>query len=301
MTHGSPVVFISAIRHPETTRQMARVYELLALTGRTLLAQSDSNWRWVIASNEAPRHGIIDRRIFTVPVDFPPVFSRTNSDKSSPDTFKADKGTKLMAAWVYAKTFHPRYLVVLDGDDWIHRDVVAFLRSSGDVPVWSVGDGYVVDLHARRWKRRAGMVRYCGSGFAFTDEYLSDTSGVRLEGGERLTREEMFALTKPGFITECLGDHHVPYRHASAVGNTLREIPFASMCWVINNGMNFSQPKSLSRGRALDERFLKAFGLSDSIQESRDGDLLNLLTERAAYVKSVFEWRSTRRKEHWVF
>ncbi len=280
---------------------MPRVYELLSLTAASLLNQKDKNWRWVICANTRPAMNVFDPRIEFVLVDFPPAIVKTNVDKSTPEIFKFDKGTKLMAAWLHAKTHQPKYYVSLDSDDWLHHDFVAFLNDAEFNLVWSVGDGYIVNLQDGKSKMRAGMVRYCGSGFTFSDDFLSLASGLSASEYVEPSQSEMALRTRPGFITDFLGDHHAPYHFSHAINQPCRELPFPSIAWVVNNSVNFSETKVSSVGRHLDREFLSTFGVEGLIDPHSKASLKDRLSERIGYYINSAQWRNSKNSSTWKF
>jgi hypothetical protein len=280
---------------------MARVYQLLSLTALSLLNQRDTRWRWIICANVLPSLTVCDPRIEFEIVDFPPVNVKTNSDKSQPESFKFDKGSKLLSAWLRGGKYKAKYIVSLDSDDWVHCDFVGFLNDSVPCSLWHVGDGYIVNFSAGKRKLRAGMVRYCGSGFAFSSDFLLDCSGLSLPLTMNLSQDQMAERTRSGFITDFLGDHHLPYRYSAFIGQSSHEIPFPSVSWIVNHGVNFSETTGFSRGRSLDERFLSDFGLLSSVRPGPRESYADSVFERIGYFRSAISWRLSKHRDKWVF
>ncbi len=66
------IVFLTTVRHPVNSNNFEKVELLLNLTARSVLNQTDPDFRFVIVCNEIPDISVEDPRIVYHVVDSPP-------------------------------------------------------------------------------------------------------------------------------------------------------------------------------------------------------------------------------------
>lgn len=116
-----PFTFAIALTPRETAQDWGRVEALLDRTLASLRAQTDPDWRALIAVHDRPRLAVADARIGFVDVDWP---------VSPPGPHNDDSGRKKHLLSDMLRDRGGGYLMVLDADDWVDRDLVAAARDS---------------------------------------------------------------------------------------------------------------------------------------------------------------------------
>jgi hypothetical protein len=301
------IVFLTSIRHPQTSNNFLEVEQLLETTVSSILAQTDPEFRVIIVCNQVPRLKVVDARIVYHKVEFPAPPDNQQAGFSGPrwqlwDRPAAhDKGTKLLAGLLLARRFQPQYVFIIDADDWVHRAVVHYLHSRPRHPVWYADGGYFVDPAARAVKRKYGMVRYCGSTFAYDPAFLANAAKLTRDVDENSSQEDLMAATSGAFIQRFLGDHQYGYKHALQEGVRPRPIRLPSVCWVGGTGAHSpARTRGSQSGVPIDRRFCEEFGLPQSyISTEKSSTLLRVreacgsLWSRASWIKSRVTGRYT--------
>lgn len=111
----------------------ARVEALLALTLRSILAQTDPDFRVLIMGHDRPR---------TLPDDPRVAFLSARWPVAPPDAQNNDSGRKKHALGEAALGFGEGYLMPVDADDWVSRGCVAAARAQ-------LGEGAIGGIVAR--------------------------------------------------------------------------------------------------------------------------------------------------------
>src|SRR5690242_17396181 len=119
------LAFVTTLRHPHNSADYNRVEALLQDTLASLTRQSCDDYVIIIVGNRRPAFPLPARTHF-IEVDFPPP-----STLKGPQTGKArciwDKGTKACIGLLAAQGFDPEYAMLVDADDFVHRDLAAFV------------------------------------------------------------------------------------------------------------------------------------------------------------------------------
>jgi len=136
------LTFITTLRHPHNSTNYRCVESLLQNTLSSLAQQSSDDYVAIVVGNRRPSFPMPERAVF-VEVDFPPP-----SDVNGPRTGRApviwDKGTKIAIGLVAARAHRPDYVMAVDADDFVHRDVTAYVHAHGGHDGWVVKRGWGV-------------------------------------------------------------------------------------------------------------------------------------------------------------
>jgi glycosyltransferase involved in cell wall biosynthesis len=146
-----------------SARDWARIEALLALTLASLRAQTDQDFRVVIAGHDRPRTDFDDARLSFLAADWP-------AEPVRPDNL--DSGRKKHAISEQVLAAGGGLLMFVDADDWIDRRLVETARAA--LAPHHVGGliatGFATDLYALRALPlphprifRGGFHRLCGS------------------------------------------------------------------------------------------------------------------------------------------
>jgi hypothetical protein len=226
------LAFITTLRHPQNSADYGRVESLLQDTLASLTQQTCEDYIVIIVGNRRPAFPLPDRTIF-VEVDFPPP-----SDRKDPRTGAAsviwDKGTKNAVGLIAARDFGPEYVMFVDADDFVHRELAAFVHSRPGHAGWVVKRGLMYSRRRNAYRRLRKFYRFCGTSFI-----------VPLEAYEVPTHLTVSATQQE--IAEAFGERleHV-LEHGWAFdwwrkhGRLLEPLPFAGAVYHLQNGENHS-------------------------------------------------------------
>ena len=241
MTAPISFTFGIALIARRRARDWAVVEGLLQLTLASVLAQTDQEFRVVIAGHDRPEAMPDDPRFRFLEVSWPP---------DRPDEHNSDGGMKKYRIGEDLLERGGGLLMLLDADDWVDRRLVEFARAGiGPEHVGGIVEhGYAIDLQTlqalRLPDRRAfdiGFHRICGSSAIGRLDPLVD---------EPVRRDPCHTL----------GSHHQWLEAAQANGVALARLPAAGS-YLINTSENHSEnhgPHAAWR-RELAER-VRAFG-----------------------------------------
>lgn len=124
-------------------RDWRRVEQLLELTLASVFAQSDQDFRVLIAGHDRPGFYLRDPRIRFLQADWPVEEVRADN---------LDRGRK---TWMVNREVIESgggFLMLLDADDWVDRKLVATTRAllTPDLVGGVIKDGFAVDFQTRR-------------------------------------------------------------------------------------------------------------------------------------------------------
>jgi hypothetical protein len=155
------VAFAISLKSKKTSRNWTRVQNNLARTLRSILHNTDQNYRILIAGHNKPNiEEMKSDRVTWLPVRFPPP---TNSRQYSSDKLRKRRviGTYLR------KIGFSGYFMPLDADDWIHYRFVEFIRSNPIADAFVINTGCMANLkHKQIWARERFYTN-CGSSAVF--------------------------------------------------------------------------------------------------------------------------------------
>jgi len=153
-------VFAIALKPKSASSDWRQVESNLRRTIRSARA-SDAAASVIVACHDEPELGEVADSVVALRVPFP--------EPGSPAEGGRDKSAKRRhaAAWLRETMLDddPAYVMFLDADDLVHRDLVDFVRS-GREPSYVVRSGYIADLERGVLRhRRTEFHQTCGSSF----------------------------------------------------------------------------------------------------------------------------------------
>lgn len=155
-------VFAVSLKPRSVSSDWQRVEANLRRSIRSARA-SDPSALIIVACHDEPDLGEFSENVVTLRVSFP--------EPPGPAEGGRDKAAKRRhaAAWLRRSMGDDdaAYVMFLDADDLVHRDLVPHVRSNGR-PSYIVHTGYVADLERRLVRhRRSDFHKTCGSSFVF--------------------------------------------------------------------------------------------------------------------------------------
>lgn len=281
---------------------MNRVEELLRLTQRSLINQSNPNWRLIVVCNSPVRTSISDQRISYHQVSFPPAVLPTQRESTAtPLSVRRDKGSKILAGLLFSRRWSSDYVMPIDCDDWIHKELVDWILARRRRALWYVNKGYFINLRTLRYKIRYGLVRYCGSTYIYTPQLLRKICGSCAGVGENSSMAELLASAGPTVIDMILGDHHYLFSNARRFGATCRPVRIPATSWIVDNGQNASGTTGSADGLPLTKHFASRFGVEHLVQNDVHPKPIDWVRVLAGAQKSRLDWLLSRQTNSWRF
>jgi hypothetical protein len=263
------LVFLTCIRHPESSTNYAKVEQLFEMALRSICAQADDNFRVVVVCNTRPAIDFDDARVAYHVVDFPP--PAQGPWATGRDAKAIDKGTKLLSGQLFARRFAPQHIALVDADDLVSRRIAGYVNARPDAGGWYVDAGYTFNYVTARVQRRNSMIRSCGSGVIVRAATLDELSHAAMRGlDETSSQAELQRAVPPAFLAHALCDHRFTIDYLASHGVALEPLPFRAIAWVQETGENYSRPKGTLTGVPLTPAFRKEFGIDDA-QFAADG------------------------------
>lgn len=275
------IAFVIAFRHPDSTKDYNHVVQLLEATLKSLLSQTNSEFKVYIGCNVEPKLDIHDPRVRFCTIDCPLPKNRKE--------VLFDKGVKRAFAIQTANAENvPDYFFLLDADDLVSNDCVEYLyqqERNDSIGGYWLERGYLLDMFNRKAQEKYGFNRYCGSSLILSGKVL--TNALFFGASESLkmtTHTEFLNACDPYVLEQVLGDHIAVRRFMASLNYPLQKIVRPLTCWKINTGENESKTKIPFGSRRMSIEFLQRFSISTN--SARSTSIFEILAERIRFVKS---------------
>ena len=215
----------------------------LRQTLKSIQNSTSGNYRVVVAGHEAPDFDVgFDSRFYFLPLNHP-----FPSHENYGVAVKLDKLTKIAAAWDYAKLqWNPKYVMKLDGDDFISSRLVDWLGNANDGAGYLIKHGWLWRSESRYLIQRTEYLdRECGSCLIIRSDladqngpFLTEVEGVPLnDASSRFAASDHYSLVPgSGISTLLLNDSHQRYAAQFAyLGHELSSVPFSAVVYRAGN------------------------------------------------------------------
>ena len=275
------IAFIIAFRHPDSTNDYTHVVQLLNATLDSLLKQTKDDFKVYIGCNVEPVMNISDSRVKFCTIDCPLPKNRKE--------VLLDKGVKRAIAIQTANTeIAPDYFFLLDADDLVSNDCVAYLHQQDWIHspggYW-LERGYLLDMFNRKAQEKCGFNRYCGSSLMLSSKVLTQKLFKGNPGLQKLTsHSEFIDECDPYVLEQVLGDHIAVRHYMDSLGYPLQRIVRPLVCWKINTGENESKTKIPFGSKNMNREFLNSFSISE--EYIRKTNALEQFVERYRFIRS---------------
>jgi len=282
------VVFIIPVRHPLNTNKLERAEYFLKLTLSSILSQTLKRFKIIVVCNDVPHINMNSNKIDFHVVNFPPPCLEKRANIPLQSGVK-DKGAKLISGFMRSLKYNPDYVFFVDSDDWVNINLVDFLLSKSISLTWYVDAGYFVDFPNKRFKKKHGLIRYCGSTWIYDPNFLFDILNTN-SIDEKSSKEEIFQNCSNINFEIFSGHQRQWFYFHNDLNIKPRKIPFSSICWVIGTGENHSSIEGNNIGLPINKSFCKLFGLPDSLSSNEFLSLTALSREYIGRLYSKFTW-----------
>jgi hypothetical protein len=164
------LTFIIPVRHQDSSDQWDVLVKNLGETMQSISAQTSSDWKCIIVANTGAKLPEMPDGFDVYFVNLPPnvLYKRGEADIDVfRDKIRLDKGMRILAGIESAGSTN--YLMFVDDDDFIHRDLTAFVCEHKGENGWYVKKGLIwkdggdLVLNTNRFNQSCGtshIVRY---------------------------------------------------------------------------------------------------------------------------------------------
>jgi hypothetical protein len=284
-------IFLTCIRHPNSSKNYTHIESLFEHTARSVCAQKDGDFRLVVVCNKKPNIEFTDPRIIYLEVDF--IIPKSRSD------VLYDRGIKRLVGLLFSKSqYSVDHFMMLDADDLVSNTLVSDInntnKSNGG---WWLEKGYLLDFNNQRIQRKAGINNYCGSTLILNAKALYKFSGINFDKYTyKDSFDELIKSSSSEFICEILGHHVIAKSYFKQRGYTLTPFKKFAVAWVINNGENESKTTGKFSGLTLSKEWCREFSWSS--KKSLKNSIKDVLYEFTLYKLSILSSFLMRRENH---
>lgn len=218
------LIFAIPIRHPDNVRDKDTQLAYLDQTVRSIAAQTSGNYRLVIVANHGQALPDLPPQAVVEWVDLPPNTALAQA-RDREEVYRAilgDKGRRVRAALRHAGPDDA--LMVVDDDDLISRNLVAYYEEQGQSGAHIITQGYLWADGDTVLRPEARFNDLCGTSLIIPVSYFADVSAPEMDEEARIAE---------------LGSHKIIFRRHPK-DRDFREVPFAGAIYRQGHG-NASQ------------------------------------------------------------
>lgn len=229
------ITFIIPVRHPENARDWGKQKRNLTATVGSIANQSEAGWRAVIVANHGSDLPELPAGFEVKWVDFPPnrCYEKDRNDLAKVnEAVRLDKGRRILAGLLHARS-NMGYAMVVDDDDFISRDLTAYIRQHPGTFGWFVKDGYVWTDGGHWLFLHDDFSNLCGSSHIIRSDLLDLPQSLESASEE--------------YIKNVLGSHLYIHGLLSERGTPLVPLPFPGAVYRAASAESHSQSSGILR------------------------------------------------------
>lgn len=234
MRGRSVLAFVTTLRHPLNTSDYRRAEAFLQDTLASIANQSCDDHVTIIVGNRAPAFDLPARTHF-VQVDFPAP-STQQGPRTGMGPLIWDKGTKIGIGLAAARRFDPEYVMFVDSDDFVHRDLAAFTRDNPGRDGWMFTRGWMYSRSRNAYALRRNLYRICGSSFILPFEAYQLPDHLTVTS----TQDDVADAFGDERMEQILAGHRYALQWWRAHGRLLLPLPFPGAVYHVDTGENHS-------------------------------------------------------------
>lgn len=238
------VVFVIPFISQQRSQNWEHQCFMLERTLMSLENQLDGNWIACVSCHEVPKlTNSISNRVRFYQVSFEPGASIS---KEYPANSQRDRNWKVCHALTEVKKYQPDYVMELDSDDWVRRDLVKWVHEIQPQTGVYFDKGYEVHWKWKRSYSRQDMTHICGSTFLLKSpdfQYLPDNTSFD-------------ELDKCLWLFE---NHKTIKAYFHKKNVELIDCPYPMIAYILYHGENDSQAKRRVSWKSSIRTFLKFY------------------------------------------
>lgn len=252
------LAFITTLRHPQNSANYGQVESLLRDTLRSITRQSSDDFVVLVVGNRRPSFEL-PRHTHFVEVDFAAPTAHTGA-QTGMGAVIWDKGTKLGIGLAAARAFDPDYVMFVDADDFLHRDIAAYVHDHPDSPGWVIRRGLMYSRRRNAYALRRRLFRICGSSFILPFEAYDVPDHLVVTS----TQDGVADALGDDALEHVIGEHRYALEWWQKRGRNLETLPFPGAAYHVDTGENHSGSMLLGPGLPHNPKLWDDFGISSS-------------------------------------
>jgi hypothetical protein len=233
MASDGTLTFIVPVRHHASVADWPAVVAVLAVTLRSIAAQTAPNWRAVVVANTETELPALPAGVEAARVDLP--YRQLPDQRVDLEAFyegiRDDKGRRILAGIKHSR---PRgHVMVVDYDDLVSNRLAALVASDPQAPGWFFDTGYLFSGSSLIYRYPREFYEKCGTShvvradlFGLPDDLAGATTTV---------------------IRRNLGSHKFIKKDLEAAGSPLAPLPMPGAIYRIGHSGSNSQSSPLLR------------------------------------------------------
>lgn len=251
------LAFVTSMRHPANADNYAHNEALLAESLASISQQTSQDYVVIVVGNQAPAFPL-PSRVHFVTVDFAPP-ARVNGPHADRSGFVLDKGSKIGVGLIAAREYRPDWVMIFDADDFVHRDLTAFVHERSDSDGWVIQDGWIYSRARNGYRKQENFNRTCGTSYIlpYTVYSVPDTLDVNAS-------QEAIAAGYGEVLPNIMGAHRNAVQWHSERGRKLRPLPFRGAVYHVDTGENHSGKVLAGLIRPWTPRLVRTYGVRPS-------------------------------------
>jgi hypothetical protein len=198
---------------------------LLKQTLNSAWRQTDPDYQVIVVHHEKPiTANSYDSRVSFLAVDYPSPEIRAHL--SNAEVGRSDKWKKITRGFLKAQEYCPDFVMVVDADDLIHRELARHANARKTANGWVFKSGYRYH-YGGHWLVHTGCFhQICGTSIIVRNE-LVGCDGISGDSNGALMREQL--------------GHMRAEKYFSSRGTPLDDLPFPGAIYVLGHSGNQSQ------------------------------------------------------------
>lgn len=254
------LVIITTIRHPDNSNSYERIEALLSRTLKSACSQINKEFRVIVVCNQIPNTKFQSPKVDFIKVNFPPPSDKKGSSLKLEDCRK-DKVGKMITGILHAEKYRPKYLMLLDSDDFISNKISGYVNSHPGQNGWHIDKGFVYGDGGALIRRTQAFNTKCGSSHIFSWQLIRQFLNFPEDFPLNPTQEQIWEIANAEFLRKTFATHWQTEGYFKKLGFPLKSIPFPAGIWVLDTGENRSGKSFLNVGYPVSNKIKKEFSL----------------------------------------
>ncbi len=231
---SAALTFIIPVLHPENAADWLLRKRYLSQAVASIAAQRSDAWNGVIVANHGADLPPLPSKFSVKWVDFPPnpLYEQGSAEEEIfRNAIRIDKGRRVLAGMLHAGAMN--YIMLVDDDDFVHRDLTSFVQQNPGKNGWYIAQGYF-------WEDR-GKLLYLSSDFS------------RRCGTSHIVRSDLYRIpatmegASDGYVRRMLGSHIMIEEILKEQGTPLEPLPFPGAVYRVGHTGAHSGSQGLFR------------------------------------------------------
>lgn len=252
------LTFVIPVRHQATASNWPAIRTRMAVTLRSLRAQTSGAWNAVIVANHGADLPSDLTNCDVVRVDVPPnTLDASAGQEALWDAIRRDKGKRLLAGLLHARAVGMLrgHAMVVDYDDVVSRRLAGFVAGHPGANGWYVNAGYMFSGRRLLFSYPDAFFELCGTSHIVRADLLN------------LPTEDEAAST--AYIARTLGSHKFIKRDLEMQGTPLAPLPFPGAIYRMGHSDTASGSSSMVRYSLRKESLRKPVSLARQLAKFR--------------------------------